>query len=153
MKRSSALLLPLVLLLSVSTMSCSSTKQPLGLINGQLAPCPNSPNCVSSEISASTAHIEPLAVKVEADEAWLCLKRALTELGGTIEKDEGRYLWATFRSKLFRFVDDVELRLDANNRLIHVRSASRVGYSDMGVNRKRIETLRERFMQEQKQEL
>ena len=150
MKRSTALL-PFFLFMAVSTMSCSSTQHPLGLINGHLAPCPNSPNCVSSETSTRAAYIEPLAVHVTGEDVWVCLKRSITEMGGTIEKKEGRYLWATFKTKLFRFVDDVELRLDADAKLIHVRSASRVGYSDLGVNGKRVEVLRERFMQEQEQ--
>ncbi|OEU73436.1 MAG: hypothetical protein BA874_07210 [Desulfuromonadales bacterium C00003068] len=135
-------------------MSCSSTtKQPMGLINGQLAPCPNSPNCVSSEMSTSTAYIEPLAVKIEPEAAWLCLKRSIEGLGGTIKMAEDHYLWATFKTKVFRFVDDVELRLDADSKLIHVRSASRVGYSDLGVNQKRVELLREKFTEEQERVL
>lgn len=154
MNKSTVYLLPLILFLAVSTMSCSTTtKHPLGLIDEQLAPCPNSPNCISSEMSTSTAYIEPLAVIVEPEEAWLCLKRSIEGLGGTIKRRDDRYLWATFKTKVFRFVDDVELRFDADSKLFHVRSASRVGYSDLGVNRKRVEILRERFAEEQEQAL
>lgn len=142
--------LSLLIILAVLLMSCSAaTQQPLGLIDGHLASCPNSPNCVSSEIKTSVAFVEPLTVLVSAQDAWQCLKRSINKMGGTIEQDDNHYLWATFKTKLFRFVDDVELRLDTDNKLIHVRSASRVGYSDLGVNSKRVEVLREKFMQEQ----
>ena len=62
--------------------------------------------------------------------------------GGTIQREESTYLWASFTSKRLRFVDDVELRVDADKHIIHVRSASRVGRSDFGVNRARVEMLR-----------
>ena len=81
----------------------------------------------------------------EPGAAWEHAKEALTELGGRIEKDTGDYLWATFRSRIWRFVDDTELRLDAAGKVIHVRSASRVGKGDLGVNRKRVERLRNLF--------
>jgi len=65
--------------------------------------------------------------------------------GGRIEEVDDSFLHATFRSSLFRFVDDVSCRLDDENNRIHIRSASRVGYSDFGVNRKRVEQLRKQF--------
>ena len=75
-----------------------------------------------------------------AAENWSQIVRVVTELGGTVQTDTGSYLHATFVSRIFRFVDDLELRADGET--IHVRSASRVGYSDLGVNRKRVEALR-----------
>ena len=146
--------LTLLILLAMLSMSCSSTpRKPLGLINGHLAPCPNTPNCVASEMHTSVAYIDPLIVKIEPEKAWLSLKRSIESLGGSIEREEGHYLWATFKTKVFRFVDDMELRLDADSIVIHVRSESRVGYSDLGVNRKRVERLREKFAQEQERVL
>ncbi len=62
-----------------------------------------------------------------------------------MEQGDDRYLWATFRSRVFRFVDDLELRLDEAGGVIHVRSAARLGYADFGVNRKRVVALRNRF--------
>lgn len=59
--------------------------------------------------------------------------------------EDERYLWATFSTRIFRFIDDLELRLDEENGVMHVRSSSRVGYSDMGANRRRVEDLRLRF--------
>lgn len=116
-----------------------------GLLNGKLRPCPGTPNCVVSEGSGKDSYIEPLTFSGEPGAAWEHAKEALTGLGGRIEKDTGDYLWATFRSRIWRFVDDTELRLDAAGKVIHVRSASRVGKGDLGVNRKRVERLRNLF--------
>ena len=116
-----------------------------GLLNGKLRPCPGTPNCVVSEDSGKDSYIEPLTFSGEPGAAWEHAKEALTGLGGRIEKDTGDYLWATFRSRIWRFVDDTELRLDAAGKVIHVRSASRVGKGDLGVNRKRVERLRNLF--------
>ena len=69
-------------------------------------------------------------------------------MGGQIEQDTGAYLWAAFRSKGYRFVDDLECRMDIDSKVIHVRSASRVGHSDLGVNRKRVEALRSKMAQQ-----
>jgi uncharacterized protein (DUF1499 family) len=114
-------------------------------LNGKLRPCPGTPNCVVSEGSGKDSYIEPLTFSGEPGAAWEHAKEALTGLGGRIEKDTGDYLWATFRSRIWRFVDDTELRLDAAGKVIHVRSASRVGKGDLGVNRKRVERLRNLF--------
>ena len=116
-----------------------------GLLNGKLRPCPGTPNCVVSENSGKDSYIEPLTFSGEPGAAWEHAKEALTGLGGRIEKNTGDYLWATFRSRIWRFVDDTELRLDAAGKVIHVRSASRVGKGDLGVNRKRVERLRSLF--------
>ncbi|MFC1888615.1 DUF1499 domain-containing protein [Thermodesulfobacteriota bacterium] len=144
------LLISMLNVLAMLTVSCASQgKWPAGLTEGKLAPCPDRPNCVSSEDDAEPSRIEPLTFTGKPEVAWGCLKRAVQSMGGTIEREDNDYIWATFKTKLFRFVDDVEFRMDAPNSLIHVRSASRVGYSDLGVNRRRIETLRRRFSQEQ----
>ena len=116
-----------------------------GLLNGKLRPCPGTPNCVVSEGSGQDSYTEPLTFSGEPGAAWEHAKEALTGLGGRIEKDTGDYVWATFRSRIWRFVDDTELRLDAAGKVIHVRSASRVGKGDLGVNRKRVERLRSLF--------
>ena len=139
-------LVPIVIVLAVAGMSCATRRaQRMGLVNGRLAPCPGSPNCVSSEEKAGLFRVEPLAFTGTPEEAWARLKRTVQEMGGKIRKESDGYLWATFRSKVFQFVDDMEFRMDAANKVIHVRSASRLGYSDLGVNRKRVETLRARF--------
>jgi uncharacterized protein (DUF1499 family) len=73
-------------------------------------------------------------------------------MGGKIQEERDGYLWAMFTSRVFRFVDDVEFRMVPTDGLIHVRSGSRVGYSDLGVNRRRVEKLRARFNQKKQKE-
>lgn len=113
---------------------------------GRMAPCPSSPNCVSSLADPSDGrhYVEALRFRGDPDAAWDAARAAVRALPRTgVVVHEPGYLAAECRSALFRFVDDLELRLDRENRRIDVRSASRLGYGDMGVNRKRVERLRE----------
>lgn len=123
----------------------SKSGSPLGLANGQLAKCPDKPNCVCSEFADDGDHyIKPLALgDMDPDSALNALRTAIRDMGGAMGEQEGGYMSATFTSATFGFVDDLELRLDDNQ--IHVRSASRVGYSDRGVNKARVEQLRAAF--------
>lgn len=108
-----------------------------GLVDGRLAPCPSSPNCVSSEAgTASEAASEPLAL-----EAWDNLPALITAQGGSVTSTSDDYISAEFTSAIFGFVDDVEFR--KIDEAVHVRSASRVGYSDAGANAARVAKLRE----------
>lgn len=147
------LLIPLAIAAGSVAMSCASRRQPrTGMVDGKLLPCPGSPNCVSSEEKNGPFSVDPLTFKGAPEVAWESLKRAVQGMGGKIEQEAENYLWATFRTKVFRFVDDLECRMDAANGVIHVRSASRVGYSDLGVNRKRVEALRSGFAREVKRQ-
>lgn len=120
----------------------------LGVREGRLAPCPQSPNCVSSQAEEASHRVEPLKFEVTAGQAWEAAMAATASLDRTrIVEDTGRYLHAEVRSRVFGFVDDLELLMDAEAKVIHVRSASRSGYSDLGVNRSRIQTLRGKFSQ------
>jgi uncharacterized protein (DUF1499 family) len=113
--------------------------------------CPASPNCVSSRSKDRDHHVQPFPVTVGSEEAWEALKRAVGSEARThiVEEDGERwYLRAEATSRLFRFVDDVEFQLVPEERVIHVRSASRVGYWDLGVNRRRVERIREAFERE-----
>ena len=115
----------------------------LGVNSGKLAPCPNSPNCVSSQSSSSVHSIAPLTYNSTPEEAIANLKSAIQSLPRTkIITESKDYLYAEFKSALMGFVDDVEFYLDRKANVIQVRSASRLGQSDLGVNRKRIETIR-----------
>jgi Uncharacterized protein conserved in bacteria len=118
----------------------------LGLDNGKLAPCPKSPNCVSSQANDTEHIIAPLIYQDSRPEAVARLRQVLTSMKRTViitEKEE--YIHAEVTTFLFRFVDDIELYFPVSDKLIHVRSASRKGYSDLGVNRKRVEEIRKRF--------
>lgn len=117
-----------------------------GLRDGKLAECPNSPNCVSSQTEKKDHAVDPLSYSGSFTEAKQALLSIISSLPRTkIFTDDGRYVHVTFTSRIMRFVDDVDFLFDDTNKQIHVRSASRVGYSDMGVNRKRVEDLRQRF--------
>lgn len=110
-----------------------------------LPPCPDTPNCVSSQAPAGDHRhfIEPLAFSGDSRAAWQSLHRALGAMPRTrVIEDSGDYLHAEATSLVFRFVDDLECLMDESASVIHVRSASRVGHGDMGVNRKRVEKLR-----------
>jgi len=123
----------------------SRRKPALGMVDGRLRPCSDRPNCVCSEFRDSHSYVKPLNILGSPKKDWERAKRTIREMGGRIELEDESYLWATFRTRIFRFIDDFELRIDAKNRVIHIRSGSRVGYSDLGANRKRIEVFRERF--------
>jgi uncharacterized protein (DUF1499 family) len=110
--------------------------------------CPNSPNCVSSQSSNAGHFIAPFKFTGQAEAAWDALKKELAGQSRTvITEATGDTLHAEATSLIFRFVDDIDAILDADAKLIHVRSASRVGYSDLGVNRRRIEALRKQLQQ------
>ena len=116
-----------------------------GLVDNRLSPCPGKPNCVCSEHAGDTDHyIEALPQSAATGtETIAALTRAIDSLGGQVRTVRDDYLAATFKSGLFGFVDDVEFRLDPESASIQVRSASRVGHSDLGANRKRIEAIRD----------
>ena len=121
----------------------------IGVTDGRLAPCPDSPNCVSSQSDDQTHTIAPLLYTAEKAAAKRTVKAVVLDMTGVrIVTDMEDYLYAEFKSKVMGFVDDVEFYFPEEP-IIHVRSASRVGYSDLGVNRKRIETIRERFKAQQ----
>jgi uncharacterized protein (DUF1499 family) len=113
----------------------------LGVKDGRFAACKPTPNCVSSQADpADQSHyVEPIAYSGTMQE----LRRAVESMTrATVIREEGNYLYAEYKSALMGYVDDVELLLDEKARLVQVRSASRLGRSDFGVNRKRIEELR-----------
>ena len=113
----------------------------LGVKDGRLAPCKPSPNCVSSQADAADRehYIAPLAFRGSMQE----LRRAVESMArASVISAERNYLYAEFRTRLMRYVDDVELYYDEKQGLVHVRSASRLGRRDFGVNRNRVEALR-----------
>ncbi|MBE9171221.1 DUF1499 domain-containing protein [Pleurocapsales cyanobacterium LEGE 06147] len=113
----------------------------LGVKDGKLAPCPGTPNCVNSQSDNPQSKIEPLPSVAIAD-----LKKVIEGMeGAKIIEQTDNYLYAEFKTKLMGFVDDVEFYLDPNENVVHVRSASRLGKSDLGVNRKRIELIRSKL--------
>jgi uncharacterized protein (DUF1499 family) len=115
----------------------------LGVLDGRLSPCPSSPNCVSSQSSDKRHAIKPFRYQValgEARDRLVAVLKAIPRAKVITVKEY--YVHAEFHSKLFGFVDDVEFSFDKDHETIHVRSASRTGYYDFGVNRKRVEHIR-----------
>jgi len=109
----------------------------------ELANCPSSPNCVCSTDTGGSHFIEPLAVGSNADVAWQTLSDILTRDSSiSIIASGDHYIRAEATTRLMRFTDDVEFLLDRDAGVINMRSASRVGYSDLGKNRKRLEGIR-----------
>ncbi len=120
----------------------------LGAKEGRLAPVPSSPNCVSSQAPASDKehYIEPLRYGGSGAEAIAKIKTLITAMErAEIITENPNYLYAEFTTKLMGFVDDVEFYADDASQTLHMRSASRLGKSDLGLNRQRIEEIRARF--------
>ena len=113
----------------------------------RLPACPGTPNCVCSEpATPDDRRVDPLplgaAGAADPPAAWGRLKAAIGDLGGAIQSDTGTLLHAVFRTPVLRFPDDLLARLDAGAGVIQIRSSSRVGRSDLGANRRRVEKLR-----------
>ncbi len=144
-----------IILACVFVLSAHSVKGAagLGITDGRLSHCPKSPNCVSSHSGDRAHYIEPLRFTGSLDKAKDVLVSIIeSEKHAKLITITDNYLHAEFTSLIFRFVDDVEFYFDDSTKTIHVRSASRVGYSDFGVNRKRVEKIRELFNLKVKEE-
>lgn len=141
----------LILLISMAAViGCGSGEKRQGSVtgikDGKLAECPDKPNCVSSMTKDASHFIEPFKFSGDIKKAKAVLVEAVkSQERSKIITDSDNYIHAEFTSKIMRFVDDVEFLFDDAAKTIHVRSASRVGYSDMGVNRKRVEALRKAY--------
>ncbi len=126
----------------------AGTRPALGVGDGLLMPCPSSSNCVATQADPADAghHIAPIVFRTDATNAWAALVDAVgrSERAVIVAERPG-YLHAEFSSRVLGFVDDVEFQLDAGAKRIHVRSASRLGRGDFGVNRVRIEAIRARL--------
>jgi uncharacterized protein (DUF1499 family) len=135
------------LLLLVVLAALSRSGKPPGLVAGKLSMCPDKPNCVSSEQHNDVEHyLEPVTLQfATSPDPVTVIKAVIVDMGGVIQEQHGEYIAAVFSSSVFGFVDDLEVRVDPRERLLHIRSASRVGYGDAGVNRKRIERFRKLY--------
>jgi uncharacterized protein (DUF1499 family) len=129
-------------------MGLFSGKRPadLGVRDGKLKAAPTSPNCVSSQALDATHAIAPLAYKGTAEAALKAVAEIVRATPRTrIVSQTNDYLYAEYETALMGYVDDVEFWLPPGEKIIHVRSASRLGYSDLGLNRKRVEDIRQRL--------
>ena len=117
----------------------------LGVTAGRLADCPDSPNCVSSQAVSREQRMPPIPFTGTVEDARQKLRQVIRKKfkKARLIDEDSNYLRFEFTSRVFRFVDDVEFLVDDEAKLIHFRSASRVGYSDLGANRRRMNTIRQ----------
>ena len=114
--------------------------------NDRLAACPDRPNCVSSEAQDPRRAVAPMQLAGDPAIAWAEIQAKVKRFPrSTIVKATDRYLHVILKSRVFGFIDDLELRLDPQTKRIAIRSASRSGYFDLGVNRRRVENLRKQL--------
>ncbi|AFY41773.1 DUF1499 domain-containing protein [Nostoc sp. PCC 7107] len=115
----------------------------LGVDHGHLTSCPSSPNCVVSQDADVEHSIDAIAYHTDRDTARATLLKVLTVVPRTeVIEQTDNYIHALSKSRIFKFVDDVEFYFPTDESVIHIRSASRVGQSDLGVNRRRLEQIR-----------
>ncbi len=141
----------LLLVLFLAANKNSAVPPNLGVKDGMLAPLPDSPNAVSSQTDQVDKRVEPFPYSGDLAQTKSLVKKATAEFGGAqilVEKPD--YLHLVFTVSLIPFKDDVEFFFSEKDRVVHYRSASRVGYSDLGVNRKRYERLRNLYEQAEK---
>jgi uncharacterized protein (DUF1499 family) len=118
----------------------------LGVRDGRLKPSPQTPNGVSSQATDDAHRGEPLRFEGDAAQAFARLRGLVGRWpGAVIVAEAPGYFHAEFSTRWLRFVDDVEFHLDPSARVIQVRSASRLGHSDLGTNRRRVEAIRQQF--------
>ena len=137
-----ALAIVFVVMVSATRLSGPPEAHGLGVEKGLLKRCPDSPNCVSSQCEDGLHYLAPIAMTASLEKTIEAITAVLSRRNGvrvTTCKDD--YVHAIATSRIMRFVDDIEFVVDEANRVIHFRSASRVGYHDLGVNRKRMESL------------
>jgi uncharacterized protein (DUF1499 family) len=146
----------IVILLLAGRIGLLSGKQPqgLGVTDGKLKRLPRTPNCVSSQADLwkdspqwEYARIEPLALQGDGPATMAKLARIIEAMpGAKLVERKSDYLYAQFTTAMMKYVDDVELWFDPQTHVVHVRSASRVGRKDFGVNRARVEAIREQLL-------
>lgn len=133
----------------ISMLFACGAEQPdtIGLNDGVLSPCPESPNCVQTYNQDDKKHyMDPLPMKGSLQETNERLIQTVESMARTeILTKEANYIHATYTTAVFRFIDDVEFLIDQENNLVHFRSASRVGYSDLGVNSRRMNKFRKLY--------
>ena len=121
----------------------SPTPNNLGVANGKLAPCPSTPNCVSSQAENPDQLIAPLAFSTSAEEAQANLLAVLETMPRlNIAENQPNYIRAETQSPMIGFIDDNEFYIDEESGVIHVRAAARLGHSDLNKNRERVEAIR-----------
>lgn len=138
---------------SMMIISCAGQRPSnIGVNNGHLADCPSKPNCYCSQATDADHVVAPFTYKGEKKDAFLQLKKIVaSHKRASIVAETDNYLHIEYKSAIMGFVDDLEFYFP-DEKVIHVRSASRLGYSDFGVNLDRIELFRKLFEQNSPEE-
>ena len=124
----------------------SKSKEAPSLINNQLSKCPDTKNCCNTEFNEQSSHyVRPIKIVSKTKNPISTLKTIIRNMNGDVKIENENYLSAIFSSSIFGFIDDLEIRIDRENNLIHLRSASRVGRNDLGVNKKRILLIKKQY--------
>ncbi|MDJ0507891.1 MAG: DUF1499 domain-containing protein [Crocosphaera sp.] len=132
----------------LATIFAATQPDNLGVSNQQLLSCPSTPNCVNSQSQDTEHSIPPLSYQRNKKDVISELKNIINEQERTkIIAETDNYLYAQFTTRWMGFVDDVEFYINEAQGVIDIRSASRLGESDLGLNRQRIEQIREEFKQ------
>ncbi|VAW56062.1 hypothetical protein MNBD_GAMMA07-2704 [hydrothermal vent metagenome] len=136
--------------MSIFLLSCSGQKpKDLGIYNNTFSHCPVTPNCISSDATDKKHKIDFLKLNAEYKNNWQAIHNAVNTLSNTkIVTFNETYIHAECSSTVFGFVDDLQLHLRENGENIAIKSAARLGHSDFGVNKKRIEKLREQLLKD-----
>lgn len=141
-------LIIVILVVGVVTMRVieNNTAPKLGVQNGELTPLGSRPNSVSTQTDQKAKLVSTISFDIDPKQQMNKIQKVVESMpGAKIKQQNEDYLYAVFTSSLMRFKDDVEVYIDKDEKLVHFRSASRVGYSDLGVNRKRYEEFSERL--------
>lgn len=143
-----AIVLVLLLIMAYAVIGYQNSTPPvLGHINGQLQPVPTTPNAVSSQSQDPRYQVTPLPFHQSPEQTMTALLQAVQHYGNaTVELQQADYLYVVFTTVMLGFHDDAEFYLDASQQQVHFRSASRAGYSDGGLNRKRYNVLRQYYL-------
>jgi len=147
--KTAALIILLLIIAFGALLTFQNLKTPthLGVKDGKLAPMPSKPNAVSSQTNIADKKVEPLMFKASPEETLKAVQEVLATMGGNeVQTQESDYIYTVFTTPTMRYHDDVEVYLDTDAQLLHFRSQSRAGHSDMGVNRKRYEAFRELYL-------
>ena len=137
----------LVMAVILTSTACAGVEN-IGMTEGKLAPCPDSPNCVSTQSEEKGHAMKPLPYLQTREASREKILSILKDMKRTeIVKLTESYIHAECRTALWRFVDDVEFFLDETIRVVHFRSASRVGYYDFGLNRRRMKRISEKYLE------
>ncbi len=139
-------LIMLILIIGFMFIKNNITPKNLGVRDGKLLKMPNSPNAVSSQTDIEDKKVEPLKFSGDLEETKAKIIDVINNYKGTkIIKNEKNYIHVVFTTGGMKFKDDVEFYFDENSKIINFRSASRVGYSDMGLNRKRFNEIKKYY--------